>query len=94
LHQETCQDCLETMKTKNADYSDEEDALANFGASEVVGVEAERSVLVRCIDKFKRIESFLDRGDLKVEDESVEDAIHDIINYMVLLKALVHNRDE
>jgi len=82
------------MKTKNADYSDEEDALANFEASEVVGVVAERSVLVRCIDKFKRIESFIDRGDLKVEDEPVEDALHDVINYMVLLKALVQESEE
>ena len=81
------------MKAKNADYSSEEDALANFASSEVVGVEAERSVLVRCIDKFKRIESFIDRGDLKVEDEPVEDAIHDVMNYMVLLKALFHDRD-
>jgi len=79
------------MKAKNADYSNKEDALANFGASEVVGVEAPRSVLVRCIDKFKRIESFIDRGELEVEDEPVEDAIHDVINYMILLKALLRD---
>jgi len=82
------------MKAKNADYSDEEDALANFGASEVVGVEAERSVLIRFIDKFKRIESFIDRGDLKVEDEPVDDALHGVINYMVLLKALIQESEE
>lgn len=92
LHAETCEACRTTMERKNSDYSDEDDALANFGDAEIVGVEAERSVLVRCVDKFKRITSYLDRGDLKVKDEPVEDAIHDVINYMVLLKGLLEDR--
>lgn len=92
LHETTTESCLETMKKKNADYADENDALANFKGTEIIGVEPARGILMRSLDKFKRIKSYLDRGDLKVEDEPVEDAIHDVINYMILLKATLKDQ--
>ena len=80
------------MERKNADYADEGEPLSNFKAVEVIGMDPAMGILMRCLDKFKRIQSFVERGDLKVEDEPVEDAIGDVINYMILMGALLKDR--
>jgi hypothetical protein len=80
------------MKTKNHDYSRENDALSNFkdGAS-AIGIHPVKGLLLRVMDKIGRINSFCDKGELKVENEGVEDAFMDILNYMVLGVALVRD---
>ena len=95
LHEETCSACRDVMARKNADYAgtseEDGDPFSNFRAARVVGVEPAKGILVRSLDKFKRIQSFIDRGDLKVKSEPVDDAIDDVINYMILLKALLRD---
>lgn len=90
LHGTTCNKAFSMMEAKNADYTGgSDDPFANFRASEVLGVPAELGILVRCIDKFQRIRSFAVKGELQVKGESVDDAIEDVINYMVLLKGVI-----
>ena len=90
LHKETTNKCFDIFKAKNSDYACESaDALSNFRTSEVVGVPAPLGVLVRVMDKIQRIRSFAVKGELQVKGESVDDAIEDIINYMVLLKGVI-----
>jgi len=93
LHQETCDSCRQVLINKNHDYSGGiDDPFANFNASEFIGIPPELGILMRCMDKFKRIQAFVNTGTLKVKSESVEDAIDDSINYLILLKGLIRSK--
>lgn len=92
LHKETCDASRNIMRAKNADYTaGSADPFANFRASEAVGVPGVLSILVRSLDKFQRIRSFVVRGKLEVKDESVDDAIQDVINYMILAQGMLRD---
>lgn len=84
-HTEMCGDALALMHKKNTDYATTEDPLKNLRASTVIGVDPAKGILLRCLDKFARIATYVDNGKLEVTDESVFDSIRDVINYMVLL---------
>lgn len=94
IHKDTCRKAFETMVVKNHDYASGSDPFANFKASSIMGVSPEIGILVRCIDKFQRIKSFSETGSLMVKNESVEDAIEDVINYMILLKGIILEGEE
>ncbi len=92
LHEETCECCRVIMKKKNSDYTGGKtatDPFANFKCSEVLEIHPVRGLLLRVMDKIKRIHSFINDKELQVPDESVEDACHDIINYAILAKAML-----
>jgi len=44
---------------------------------------------VRCLDKFKRVQTFIEKGELRVPNEGVDDALQDVVNYMVLLAGMI-----
>lgn len=90
LHDELTKECKAIMVAKNHDYAGgKDDPFSNFMASKVLGVEPEIGLLMRCMDKFKRVEAFINAGELKVEGEGVMDAVKDVINYMVLCAGLL-----
>lgn len=94
-HRRVCDEAREIMESKNHDYTaNNADALANFKASLTVGVEPELGLLVRMMDKFKRIETFVKYNTLKVKNEPVDDAIRDCINYIILLHGLLQERKQ
>ena len=87
----------EIMKQKNHDYAGQggEKPFANFERCEAMGVcSTEQGFLVRVIDKVSRLSTFVSAGELKVENESYEDAVLDIINYMILFSAFVEDKNE
>lgn len=89
LHAGMCARGLELMKRKNADYS-KADPLGNFMVAESLqACSAENGIIVRMSDKLSRLVSILSKGTQEVKDESVEDTIIDIINYAVLLRAVI-----
>jgi hypothetical protein len=93
LHTHTTDECRKIMEAKNKDYTGgSEDIFANFRAGEILGIPAELGILLRSLDKFQRIKAFVVNGELAVKDESVNDAIADVINYMILLKGIIHER--
>jgi len=79
--------CLQICEAKNSDYAgnDSADPFANFNASEVVQVPVVRGMLVRLMDKIVRVSNLLDQ-DNRVVDETIEDTLHDGINYIALIK--------
>jgi len=88
LHDETAKTCRDICKAKNHDYTNGSgDPFANFRTSEVVGIPLQIGILLRMLDKMKRIQTFVEKGELMVEGESYEDACHDLINYAFLIKA-------
>jgi len=86
LHVSLCNKAGELMIAKN------HDPFANFRASEAIGVKPELALLVRMLDKLKRMQTFAQQGQLKVKDESIRDAVIDIINYAVLFYGLTKER--
>ena len=91
LHEETCKKCLAIMIKKNHDYTGGDDSrpFANFKDSEVFGIPGELGILLRVLDKMKRLQAFVSTGELHVDDEGWEDACDDIVNYMILLKGML-----
>lgn len=97
LHEEMTSRCLETMIKKNNDYANPEHAnnpFANFDASRVFGIHPAMGILLRVQDKLKRIESFVRNGDLSVSEESWMDSCEDVINYMVLIAAILKRESD
>lgn len=96
LHEETCQKCLGIMVKKNHDYSggDASSPFANFKDSEVFGIPGELGILLRVLDKLKRLQAFINTGELKVTAEGWEDACEDVINYMILLKGMLKEKED
>jgi hypothetical protein len=89
LHFDTCKAAQAIMESKNQDYTcGDADVFANFRASAMFGVPPALGILLRITDKLKRVESFVRNGTLAVKSESVDDAIGDVINYMILLKGV------
>lgn len=80
LHAKLTDDARKLMVVKNQDYGTGDDPFRNFRRRGLLGI------LVRMEDKLARLETFVERGDLKVVDEQVRDTVIDIINYAVLFE--------
>lgn len=92
-HKRLCGEALEIVETKGADYNRSQqkngDTLFNMRVCQLLGVvdNVTQGILVRLSDKFMRLSS-LCKDPLQnpeVKNESVEDTIKDIINYLVYL---------
>ena len=49
--------------------------------------------MLRVVDKISRISTFLKKGELKVGNETVQDSILDVVNYMILLQGLLEDKE-
>jgi len=78
---------LATVKKKNHDYSGVTDPYENFRTAELVGVEVQKAILVRALDKISRMGHLLD-DEAHVTEESFTDTGQDLIGYIALLLAL------
>lgn len=84
---------ISLMRQKNADYSPGDSPFANFEQSLEFGVDPLIGLFLRMGDKFQRLKAFTANGQLEVENESVDDALKDIIGYAVIaLGMLEHER--
>ena len=83
---------------KNHDYSGGDDPngdpLSNFRGSKDFGVAPITGLALRMGDKFKRIQTYIKTGKLKVENEGVKDAFRDLAVYSLLALALLSEEGE
>lgn len=80
---------------KNDDYSAGTDPFANFTRVEAMGIcSAEQGFLTRMTDKFSRISSFVQRGELSVKTESVKDTLMDLAVYSILMAAYLESKND
>lgn len=93
MHEELCTEARDLMLKKSHDYAGpgSEDPFKNFTASVIFDVPPERGVLLRLMDKLQRVNTFINTGDLK--NESVKDSIIDGINYLIIMYALLEERE-
>ena len=98
LHNYLSSKAFELMKRKNHDYAGGQDRsmpFANFTRCESMGFSTtEQGFGVRLTDKMSRLSTFCEGGVLKVADETVEDTILDIINYVILFYGYIQSKKE
>lgn len=83
------------LEAKNADYTGNNDAFANFTRVEAMGIATtEVGFLTRMTDKLCRVTTFAKIGVLKVSDESVTDTLLDLANYAILMAAYIKTKKE
>ena len=89
-----CEKELEIINKKNKDYSSQdEDALRNFKLVETLGITSvTQGLLVRITDKYIRMVNLLTREEAPAVDETVEDTISDMRNYLGILSAYLHSQ--
>jgi hypothetical protein len=94
FHRECCDRMVEITAKKNHDYTgDSGDPFFNFTRVEAVGIAStEQGFLTRMWDKFARITTFVNKGVLKVSDESVEDTLLDLANYCILMAGYIRRK--
>lgn len=96
FHRKCCDDMITITAQKNADYTGKsDDPFANFSnVKSCGGATPEQGFLVRMSDKAMRISSFVEKGELLVKDESVQDTLLDLANYCVLLAGYISSKKE
>lgn len=95
FHRSCCDKMVKITASKNADYTGTgDDPFANFTRVESLGIcETTQGFLTRMMDKFCRLISFQQRGELMVKDESVEDSLLDLANYCLLLAGYLRSKN-
>lgn len=68
---------------KGHDYAGNKDSLANLRLFGFMGI------VVRLGDKFMRLKSFIDQGELQVIDETIKDTLRDMRIYAYLAEILL-----
>jgi hypothetical protein len=93
FHKSVCERLVEITRQKNADYTGAgDDPFANFtNVKTCGGATPEQGFLVRMNDKMARISSFVEKGELLVKDESVQDTLFDLANYAILLAGYIES---
>ena len=89
-HEVLCKQARDLMDMKNRDYAGNggKQPFANFTRVEAMGIcSTEQGFMVRLTDKMSRLSSIIESGKTNVKDESFEDTMVDVINYIVLLSA-------
>ena len=95
-------DLLEEMKSlhdkKRHDYAQEADPFANFRLSELGGIDAWKGIAVRLGDKYSRLMSFIQKGELKFSEENIKDTFMDTAIYsligLILYEEAQDNKDQ
>ena len=97
FHSEEMKKLNDIVKQKNHDYTGggDKDAFANFKIVETMGIAStEQGFLTRMMDKIMRINTFVQKGELKVQDESVKDTLRDLANYSILLLGYIEGKEK
>jgi len=80
----------EIIEKKNRAYACTVDPLRNFMLAERAGIcKAEVGLLIRVQDKLARLMNYVEQGHECLGEEGYRDSLLDIINYMVLMHALI-----
>jgi len=79
---------------KRHDYANDADPFANFRLCELGGIDAWKGIAVRLGDKYSRLMSFIEKGDLKFKDESIKDTLMDNAVYSLIALILYEESQE
>jgi hypothetical protein len=96
LHEILTKEGHDLLSNKGNDYSGhtETDTLANIKSCGQFGIPPLQGIVTRLLDKMSRLASFSKGVENKVKDDTVRDAVIDIINYAVIWYAVRKEQDE
>ena len=96
LHKEFSEKMHELVLRKNADYTGSSSSpFANFeGSNPFYKVPAVVGITERYKDKITRIKNYLESGEFKVTDETLEDTFLDAANYLFIFYAYLLTQKE
>lgn len=97
FHKDFCNKMKNISESKTSDYTGEsESPFHNFEQVQNLGAATtEQGFITRMSDKLSRISSYMEKGKLEVQDESVEDTLVDLANYCALMAGyLKEKRDK
>ena len=85
--------CLQLLASKNHDYSETQDAFANFKlAAHLAGIPTEQTLMTLLGMKLARLNQLLGKGK-QPKHEAIEDTLMDVINYTLLLRGILKERE-
>ncbi|MBP9762320.1 hypothetical protein KBD34_01755 [Patescibacteria group bacterium] len=85
--------CVELLRNKANDYAEGGDAFLNFKtAAQIAGISPEQTLLTLLGMKLSRLTQLIGKGK-KARNESVEDTMLDVINYIVLLRGMMREQE-
>ena len=84
---------LQLVQKKNTDYAEDTNPFKNFEFARLLNMSVEQAILLRCVDKLARISNLTQRGEdnRAITDESIEDTVVDIANYLAIMLAYRDN---
>src|SRR6266404_8676235 len=91
--EQTFAKCLLIVDKKNHDYSGTTDPFGSFRNAAIAGVGVKQALVLAVVQKVSRLGNLLQRP-AKVVSESMEDTIMDCINYLAILLAWLHSKNE
>lgn len=89
--EETFKKALLIIDQKNHDYSGTIDPFSSFRNAQIAGVGVTQSLVLAVVQKVSRMGNLIQRP-AKVVSESLEDTIVDCINYLAILLAWLHSK--
>ena len=94
FHKQMCEKMIKLTEDKNSDYcGDSPSAFTNFERVEKEGITStEIGILTRMMDKFARLNSFVQKDSYKVQDEKIEDTAADLANYAIILAGVIQSK--
>lgn len=92
----TFKKALGLVKKKNTDYAEEASPFKNFEFAQLLNMSVEQAILLRCVDKLARISNLTQKGEdsRAVADESIEDTVIDVANYLAIMLAYRENEKQ
>jgi hypothetical protein len=85
--------CIELLRSKANDYAEGGDAFLNFKtAAQIAGISPEQTLLTLLGMKLSRLTQLVGKGKT-ARNESVEDTMLDVINYIVLLRGMMREQE-
>lgn len=95
-HKECCEYLIDLTQKKNNDYSGNNDnPFLNYESIEKLDITTtERGFMVRMLDKYNRINSFIKQGVFLVIEEKIEDTLLDLANYAIMMAAYIKHKKQ
>lgn len=89
LKEKLLPECVAIMKSKGESYSGKEDKLGNFKrCSKLADIPVKKAWFVYFVKHYDALTSYI-RGEYS-DSESIEGRIKDMINYLILLYAIIY----
>lgn len=82
--------CKSLRESKGVEYSNSDDANANFRSDLDIGIDEISSLSVFANKHYRAIRSFVRTR--KIKSEPIQGRIHDLINYLLILLSMLEKR--